>query len=134
MTPKQKRFADEYLIDLNGTQAAIRAGYSPRTAQQQSYELLLKPFIADYLKERSQSIADKLGIDASYVLGSVKKVAERSLQAEAVLDREGNETGEWTFNAQGANKSLELLGKHLKLWQDDDKKLQQNITINILDF
>ena len=40
LTPKQQRFVDEYLIDLNATQAAIRAGYSPKTAQEQSSRLL----------------------------------------------------------------------------------------------
>lgn len=50
MTDKQKRFIEEYLIDLNATQAAIRAGYSPDTAQQQSYELMTKPEIAKAVK------------------------------------------------------------------------------------
>ena len=46
LTPKQQRFIDEYLIDLNATQAAIRAGYSPRTARQIGQENLSKPVIA----------------------------------------------------------------------------------------
>lgn len=55
LTAKQKRFADEYLIDLNGTQACIRAGYSPKTASEQSSRLLtnvnVKEYIATELKK-----------------------------------------------------------------------------------
>lgn len=130
MNDKHKRFADEYLVDLNGTQAAIRAGYSPKTANVQASQLLTNLNIQTYIKEKSQTIADKLGIDAQYVLGSFKKVADRSMQAEPVLNNDGEETGEYIFNANGANKALEMLGKHLKLWDDSDKNKQATV-INI---
>ena len=52
MTDKQKRFCDEYLIDLNATQAAIRAGYSEKTARQIGTENLSKPSIDEYIKNR----------------------------------------------------------------------------------
>lgn len=51
LTPKQQRFVDEYLIDLNATQAAIRAGYSPKTAQQIGAENLSKPVIAEAIEQ-----------------------------------------------------------------------------------
>ena len=61
LTPKQERFVQEYLIDLNATQAAIRAGYSAKTAEQQGYQLLQKPSvqaaIAARQKEREQRTA-----------------------------------------------------------------------------
>ena len=52
MTPKQQRFCDEYLIDLNATQAAIRAGYSKRTAQAIGAENLTKPLLKEYIEKR----------------------------------------------------------------------------------
>jgi phage terminase small subunit len=52
MTPKQTRFIDEYLIDLNATQAAIRAGYSKKTARQMGTENLSKPYIKVELEKR----------------------------------------------------------------------------------
>lgn len=118
MNPKQKRFADEYLIDLNGTQAAIRCGYSAKTAAEQASRLLTDVRITAYIKERGQTIADKLGINAEYVLGTTKGICDRTKN----------------HDPKNALKAVDMLGKHLKLWQDDDKKLQQNITINILDF
>ena len=57
LTPKQQRFVEEYLIDLNATQAAIRAGYSEKTAQQMWSENLLKPVIADAIKAGQKDIA-----------------------------------------------------------------------------
>lgn len=121
INPKQERFLQEYLIDLNGTQAAIRAGYSAHTANEQASALLAKPNLKSRLKELSQSVASKLGIDAGYVLGGVKIVADITTL-----------TGEW-HNPQAAIKAYDLLGKHLKLWDNDDKK-QQAITINIVQF
>lgn len=60
MTPKQQRFCDEYLIDLNATQAAIRAGYSKKTAQQMGFENLLKPEIKRCIADRMAEKEDKL--------------------------------------------------------------------------
>lgn len=52
LNDKQRRFVDEYLVDLNATQAAIRAGYSPKTAGSQAFDLLKKPEIHEYIEER----------------------------------------------------------------------------------
>jgi phage terminase small subunit len=68
MTPKQKRFVDEYLIDLNATQAAIRAGYSSKTARQQGAENLTKPVIREAIRIAMEKRAEKAAIDAEYVL------------------------------------------------------------------
>lgn len=134
LTPKQERFVREYLIDLNGTQAAIRSGYSQQTANEQGSRLLAKGHVQARLKELGGTIAEKLGIDAAYVLGGFKKVAERSLQAEAVLDDEGNPIGEYNFNAPGANKALEMLGKHLRLFGEDDKQGNTTIIVQAVKF
>ena len=133
MNPKHQAFADDWLIHKDATKAAKNSGYSEKTAGQIGYQLLQNPSVAAYIKERSQSIAEKIGVNAEYVLGSFKKVAERSLEAEPVLDKEGNPIGEYTFNAAGANKALEMLGKHLKLFDEDDKK-QMNVSIQIVQF
>lgn len=68
LTPKQQRFCDEYLIDLNATQAAIRAGYSARTAQEQSAQLLSKLIIQEYVAKLRQERSEQTKIDAAYVL------------------------------------------------------------------
>lgn len=62
MTPKQQRFVDEYLIDLNATQAAIRAGYSVKTANPAGARLLANVSIAAAIAERQNAVAGKLGI------------------------------------------------------------------------
>ena len=58
MTDKQRRFVDEYLIDLNATQAAIRAGYSEKTARYIGYENLTKPHISNAIQERMEQLED----------------------------------------------------------------------------
>jgi len=68
LPPKQQRFVDEYLIDLNGTQAAIRAGYSPRTANEQAAQLLAKLSVAEAVARAKAERSARLGLTADRVL------------------------------------------------------------------
>ncbi|MEQ2049450.1 terminase small subunit [Burkholderia multivorans] len=68
LTPKQQRFVDEYLVDLNATQAAIRAGYSPKTAYRIGAELLQKTSVAAALAECMKARRQRTQVDADYVL------------------------------------------------------------------
>ncbi len=93
MTPKQQAFVAEYLVDLNATQAAIRAGYSKRTASETGYENLRKPHIAAAITAGQAQRAARTEITQDYVLTSIRDTIERCKQAEPVL-RDGEETGE----------------------------------------
>jgi hypothetical protein len=70
---------------------------------------------------------DAIGITAQYVLGRTKAVVERSMQAEEVVDREGNPTGMYEFDGQVALKGLDMLGKYRRLWTDDRAQTQAPI-------
>lgn len=75
LTPKQKRFVDEYLIDLNATQAAIRAGYSEKTARQIASEYLTKPHIQAEIQKRQNQLQNKLEITQERVLQELAAIA-----------------------------------------------------------
>lgn len=75
MTEKQKRFCNEYLIDLNVTQAAIRAGYTPKYADKRAYELLDKPLIKEYLDERMKDIEQRTEITQDDVVKEIAAIA-----------------------------------------------------------
>lgn len=75
LNDKQRRFAAEYLIDLNATQAAIRAGYSPKTAGPQAFKLLQNALIKKFISEANQKRADKLEISADRVLKEIARIA-----------------------------------------------------------
>lgn len=75
MTKKQKLFVEEYLIDLNATQAAIRAGYSPDTAQQIGSENLSKPVIANAIAKAMAERSRRTGVNADRVVQELAKIA-----------------------------------------------------------
>lgn len=98
MTPKQEAFAREYLIDLNATQAAIRAGYSVDTAKQQGARLLTNVDVARFVAEGMEQRAEETGIDARWVL-------EQAVDVYRVA-RDDNKLSE-------ALRALEHIGKHV---------------------
>jgi len=74
LNEKQQRFCDEYLIDLNATQAAIRAGYSEKTAGSQAFDLLKKPDVQAYLEERMDERSKRTEITQDAVLKELAKI------------------------------------------------------------
>ena len=74
LTPKQQRFVEEYLIDLNATQSAIRAGYSEKTAAVIGAENLIKPNIAKAIQEAQNKLSERTGITQEYVLRIFKRL------------------------------------------------------------
>ncbi len=118
MTPKQKLFVKEYLVDLNATRAAISAGYSEKTAYSQGQRLLKHVEVSQKIAEKAQKRAESLEITAEYVLSKIKQTIERCSQAVEVTDRKGNPTGEWKEDSFAVLKGCELLGKHLKLFTE----------------
>lgn len=121
LTDKQKRFCQEYIVDLNGTQAAIRAGYSAKTANEQASRMLAKVNIQTYIQSLSDNITEKLEITVEDILRDIIEVKDRCMQKYPVMakiDGEWQETGEWQFEHNGALKSLEMLGKYKKMFTD----------------
>lgn len=103
LTPKQDRFIQEYLKDLNATQAAIRAGYSEKTASEVGYENLRKPQIAAEIDKRQAVIGYENDITVEWLLGEMKATY-----------MEARQSGELT----AANKSLEMMGKHKGMFKE----------------
>lgn len=106
LTPKQMRFVDEYLIDLNATAAAKRAGYSERNADKIGHQLLEKTRVTQALGERLKARQERTEISQDWVVNNLKKIAERSMEHDEAP------------YMQAANKALELLGKHLGMFRD----------------
>lgn len=107
LTDKQKRFCEEYLIDLNATQAAIRAGYSPKTAEQTASRLLRNVKVQEYIAKRQKELSRSTEITQERVIKELALIAfsnnadyahvvEKKMQVEAggalvdVLDKDGN--------------------------------------------
>ncbi|MGN0680144.1 MAG: terminase small subunit [Oscillospiraceae bacterium] len=124
MTEKQKRFCDEYLISCNATKAAIRAGYSEKTARQIGQENLTKPYIKAYLDERLEQLHNDRTADIQEVLEYLTAVM-RGESVASVLVVVG--VGEGCSNAIIVKKppdekerlrAAELLGKRFGLFSN----------------
>lgn len=100
LTPKQAAFVREYMIDLNATQAAIRAGYKEKTAYQTGAENLRKPQIQQAIQELHKVAEEKCTVTLEWILSQIAAIAtdEEARTADRL-------------------KALELLGKHLGLWE-----------------
>lgn len=124
MTEKQKRFADEYLIDLNGTQAAIRAGYSAKTAFSIQNQLLKNPLIREYVDKRMEEKNKKLIASQDEVLQYLTKVLRGESQAEIVVVVNKGDFVSEPEKVQKAPdekerlKAAELIGKRYGLYTD----------------
>ena len=93
LTPRRQRFVDEYVIDFNGTQAAKRAGYSPRSANEQAAFMLAIPSVKAAVEERRKSIK-KRGVDyRQYLIKKSKKLINKC-------------TGDERWNPAGANGAI----------------------------
>lgn len=140
MTAKQQRFCDEYLIDLNATQAAIRAGYSENTARQIAAENLSKPNIKEYIENRMAEKEKELIADQDEVMRYLTAVMRRE-KTESVVVTLNKEVSKYIPDENGtmrkqtvkeevpqivkipaqlrdANKAAELLGKAYGIYTD----------------
>lgn len=143
LTKKQKRFVEEYLVDLNATQAAIRAGYSPGAAQQTGSENLSKPVIKNAIDKAIAERSRRTGINQDRVIQEIAKLAflnpvdvidmdEATVKGKANRDDTAciasvkvktipNDDGAITereVKTYDKLKALELLGKHLGMFTD----------------
>ncbi len=117
LTPKQARFVEEYLIDLNATAAAKRAGYSERTAYAQGQRLLKHVEIAAAIQKAQDARSERTRINQDWVIERLVGVYEASMEARPVCDKNGEEKG-FSFNPTAANRALELIGKHKGMFID----------------
>lgn len=148
LTEKQQRFVDEYLIDLNATQAAIRTGYSVKTANEQGARLLANVSVQQKIAEKMAERSKRTGVNQDRVVLELAKIA--FVNAADVIDPESATIKEGATNDDTAAiqsvkvkkgkgegvereirlndklKALELLGKHLGMWND-----KTDINVNI---
>lgn len=155
LTAKQKRFCDEYLIDLNATQAAIRAGYSKKTARAIANENLTKPAIKEYINQRMEEKEKELIAEQDEVMKYLSAVMRRE-KTESVVVMLSKEKSMYVPDVNGtmrkqtvkeevpqiieiparlsdSNKAAELLGKAYGIYTDKveaDVDMELNINID----
>ena len=154
MTKKQQRFVEEYLIDLNATQAAIRAGYSVNTANEQGAQNLAKLSIQEAIAQAMAERSKRTGVNQDRVVLELAKIAfvnpknlinsdDASVKEDATEDdlaciqsiKVKTMTGakgtsvEREVKLYDKQRALEQLGKHLGMWND---KIDVNVAVPVV--
>lgn len=157
LTEKQKRFADEYLIDLNATQAAIRAGYSPRSAAEQASRLLKNAKVRAYIDERMAELSRRTGVNQERILRELARIAfvnapelinmeDATIREDATIDdmaaiasvrvkiipTENGQGIEREIRLADKIRALDLLGKRFAMWTER-QQIDANFGVQIID-
>lgn len=140
LTKKQKLFVEEYLIDLNATQAAIRAGYSEKRASEMGYQLLQKTTVSEEIQKRMKDRQQRTEITQDRVLQELEKIGFADVtdfvtirggmvQIKSTAEMPADKIGAIAGIKEGANgieiklndkgKALELIGRHLGMFKDN---------------
>ena len=139
LTPKQQRFVQEYLIDLNAAASARRAGYSVRSADaaaKAGSRLLRQESVRTAIRRAMLERQKRTEITADYVLSNLMEIVERSMQRAPVLSRRGEQLvdGEdrhvWRFDGRTASRALELMGRHLGLFAEHPRTPGGDLSIS----
>lgn len=119
LTEKQKRFCDYYIETGNATEAAIRAGYSEKTAKVIGAENLTKPYLKSYIDEKLKEFESNRIADAKEVMEYLTKIVRNEAKEEVVVISEnGVERVKKDVSIKDRNKAAELLGKRYRLFTD----------------
>lgn len=118
LSDQQRLFVHEYMIDLNGTKAAIRAGYAEKTAAARASRLLRTPKIKAYRDALMQERFEAIGVDKYNIAMCVWQIYLRCTEKVPVMIWDSNlhdwvESGKWTFDTKGALKALDMLRQML---------------------
>ena len=136
LTLKQQRFADEYIISGNATEAAVKAGYSKKTARSIGQENLTKPDIKKYIDEKMERLKSDKVADQQEILEFLTSVV-RGEKTEQTLIGEGMGEQRITDIEIAANqriKAAELLGKRYSMWTDKVEQTNRNIEVVVGDW
>ena len=143
---RQKRFIEEYLVDLNATQAAIRAGYSEKTAYSIGQENLNKPEIQKGIAAAQNKRSERTQIKQDDVIRMLLENIEIASGKKAVIKTEirksedgelvGDDIAQFVYESSSVNRSLELLGKHLGMFANKvevsgDLHIEQRAELNL---
>lgn len=119
LTPKQKRFADEYLIDCNASQAAVRAGYSEHSCASSASRLLADPAVRKYISAELEKIHNKNIADAEEVLAFLTAVMRGESKEQVVLRVGGDQQlAMIEVSARERLKAAELIGKRYGMFSE----------------
>ena len=127
LSPRQKRFVEEYLVCGDAAEAAAAAGYSPRSAAAQGERLLRDPAVQHYRREAEQKLFDALGVTSAWIGRRLVEIVERCMQSTPHYSRnpdtkQREPDGVWEFDPGGAMRALHELYEHIRPPKPDESE------------
>lgn len=150
LTARERKFVNEYLVDLNATQAAIRAGYSKKSARSIGSESLTKPDIQEYLQKRQAELQKKTSVTPERIIEELSHIAfddirnylsfypdadgqikvdikdSRKIDTRSIAEVSVGRDGQFKFKLYCKDNALAQLGKHLGMWDKKDQQGQED--------
>jgi phage terminase small subunit len=123
LNDKQKRFCQEYIIDLNAAQAAIRAGYSKHTARTIGQQLLTKLDAQEYVKELKAGVQEKYLITVDDLMNDLINLKQYGLNEENLTDKEGNLKSR-KIDAKTALEAIDKLCRIVGAYEEDNRQVK----------
>jgi len=133
LTPKQERFVSEFLVDLNATDAARRAGYSSKTAAEMGYENLRKPHIAEAIAKAKAERSERLQIDADFVLEELVKLHKTGMGKFLSADRTRFDLAAADPDDISRLSSLKLKTRRIVGEEDQPDVEVEEVTVSVAD-
>lgn len=121
LAPKQVRFVEEYLIDLNATQAAIRAGYSKKTAEQIGHQLIQKTLVAAAIAKAQEKRSEKLEITVDMLIRELWLIGHSDIKDYLTIDEGGSSIAkQFEDMPEGASRALEMIEENRTIKESAD--------------
>ena len=131
--PKHELYANAYVQTFNRKQSVIACGVDPAVSSVNDigFRMARRPEVKQRIKTLLAERVEEIAVNEDWIILRLAQIVERSMENEAILNRDGEETGEFKFDGRNANRALELIGNYLGMFKQKDAQTAGQVIINL---